>query len=95
MVQLSIYLDANGMLQDIDKDKIIDVKAPVRVGVLDRGTVQGRPSVGIAFTLPDGQTVLAQTTLRLFLQAAKVFTAEYGEQGDGYLTVDGISRKAN
>jgi len=37
-----------------------------RVGMVPNGTTQGRATVALVITLPDGRTVLAETTWRLF-----------------------------
>lgn len=70
------------MLQDIDRSKLIEVNETVRIGVLPKGMSSGKPSIGIGIKLPDGRTILVQTSLRLFHAAAKVFAAKYGWQDD-------------
>lgn len=50
------------------------------VGVMQKGTAEGAPVVWLRVDLPDGSTVLAQTSLRLFLAAARAFAARYGWQ---------------
>ena len=52
------------------------------VAALDGGMTSGRPSVMLRFGLPDGRTVLAETSMRLFLTAARAFAARYGWQND-------------
>jgi hypothetical protein len=42
------------------------------------GTDTGQPAVGFRFLLPDGKTVFAMTSMRLFFMAAKAFGARYG-----------------
>lgn len=46
-----------------------------RAGLLPNGTAEGRATVAILVRLADGQVVLAETTLRLFLTAAAAFGA--------------------
>lgn len=52
-----------------------------RVGRLPRGTQRGNSSVSLLIKLPSGKQVMAQTTLRLFLAAAKVM--EMSAKADG------------
>lgn len=40
---------------------------------LPNGTVQGNPTVTVRIELPDGQTVLAETTLALLSSAIRAF----------------------
>jgi hypothetical protein len=49
----------------------------IRVGGLPRGMESGRTSVAIAVPLPDGTVLLTETSLALFLQAAKILEAKY------------------
>lgn len=49
------------------------------VVALPRGMVGGRPSVAFKIDLPDGRTVMAETSMRLFLMAARAFRAKYGD----------------
>ena len=68
-------------LQDkLGTDKLIHLGAgspPIQVALLDAGMQSGRPSVSIRFDLPDGKTVVAETSLRLFAAAARAFAAKY------------------
>lgn len=54
----------------------------VRVGRLPRGTITGKSTVSIVVRMPDGTLVAAQTTLALFVAAARVLdAAEVQETG--------------
>ncbi len=50
-----------------------------RVCGIPKGTGEGLPAVGIAVQLDDGTWVIAQTTMRLFVTAARAFAARYPE----------------
>jgi hypothetical protein len=50
---------------------------PIKVSVLEGGMSSGKASVMIRLDLPDGRTVLAETSLALFLTAAKAFEAKF------------------
>ena len=82
MPVLSIYLDGEGMLRGVDVNKIVQLDSPIKIGALTKGMSSGRPSISFAFELPDGRTVFAQTSMRLFHIAAKAFAAKYGWQDD-------------
>lgn len=47
----------------------------IEIAMLKNGTVRGKPSLSIRINLPDGKVVLAETTLDLFLAAARAFEA--------------------
>ena len=47
------------------------------LAVLKGGTTSGRPSVALRIETKYGQTVIAQTTARLFCTAAKAIMAKY------------------
>ena len=49
------------------------------VGGIPNGTMSGKPAVAVVVTLPDGSTVMGQTTLALLAGATKALTARYGE----------------
>jgi hypothetical protein len=51
----------------------------LRVGGLKAGTSGGKPSVIIAAKTPDGDCVVAETTLALFLSAADALKARLGD----------------
>jgi hypothetical protein len=46
-----------------------------RIGILPNGTQQQRACVELLIRLPDGRTVIAETTLRLFNVAARAVAA--------------------
>jgi len=50
---------------------------PIQVALLDKGMQSGNPSVSIRFDLPDGKTVVAETSLKLFYTAARAMLARY------------------
>ena len=81
MPALSIFMDAEGMLEGIPDDKIIHVTDTIKVGALPRGMTSGKASVSFGIPLPDGRTVLAETSMALFLSAARAFATKYGEEG--------------
>lgn len=63
------------------KGKKIDhhVTETATIGGLAGGMVGGKPSVGIHFMLPNGEGVLFETSLALFLTAADALRARFGD----------------
>lgn len=50
-----------------------------RIGRLPRGCTSGASTISIAVKLPDGTDVMAQTTMALFLAAARALKAREDE----------------
>lgn len=75
MIPLNITpdLDANPWT-DLQSDNP-GVGTVTRVGLLRHGTIQGRATVGVVVTMPDGSRVLAQTTWRLWQTATRALAA--------------------
>lgn len=78
MIALHIFINAEGMMKDVDRSKIIEADKDISVGVLDAGMASGKPSVSFSFELPDGRVVFAETSYALFMACAKAFAARYG-----------------
>ncbi len=49
------------------------------VGGLPDGTTGGKPTVALRIDLPDGSSVVAETTLALFLSAADALRGRFGD----------------
>jgi len=81
MIPLNIILDGDNAWTDLRGvgERIIHIKGgkPIQVAVLPGGMLSGRPSVGIRIDLPNGQTVIAETSARLFCTAARAIMARY------------------
>jgi hypothetical protein len=54
-----------------------DEAGTIRVGCLPGGMTSGRTSVSIVIPLPDGTMLLTETSLALFVMAAKALEAAY------------------
>jgi hypothetical protein len=50
---------------------------PIRIAALRGGMQSGRTSLAIRLDLPDGSTVIAETSLALFTHAAAAFVARF------------------
>ncbi len=80
MPQLNIVLDGDGAFKDVDRDKVIHLgndAPPITVAVLPGGMRSGLPSVMMCLELPDGRTVMAETSARLFCSAARAILGRY------------------
>jgi len=78
MIALDLILEGDGCWADLKEKGWIEGKL-VAIAALPKGTAEGNPTVALRIELPDGRTVLAKTTLRLFGQAAAGFRGRYGE----------------
>jgi hypothetical protein len=89
MIPMEINLDGDKAWPDLaDKpaDAVVQLDAErgaIKIAVLDGGTASGRPSVMLRFELPDGRTVLAETTARLFCTAGRMITARWPDLFEG------------
>ena len=79
MPQLNIHLDGDNCWPDLLEKKVIHHTGPIDVAALAGGMQSGKTSVSIRIDLPDGTTVIAETSLTLFAAAARAFLARYGE----------------
>jgi hypothetical protein len=80
---LTINLNGDGILKEFPKEKIIHANGEITVSSLPRGMESGRPSVTLIIDLPDGRKVVAETSARLFVTAAKALEARYGNLLEG------------
>lgn len=87
MLTLHIIMDGESAWPELKdrKHSIVHVAdgPPMQVAILQGGMKSGRPSVTIRVDLPDGRTVLAETSARLFCTAARAFMAKYPELFEG------------
>ena len=82
MPSVTITLDVDATpWTDLQRDDLIHIKEPIRVGGLPHGMKSGKASVAIALYLPDGRPVIVETSLELFLGAAPALRARYGDGG--------------
>ncbi len=75
---LKIRVDASGLLADVENERI-EESNDITLATLEDGMTSGNPSLAIVIRMPDGRAVLAQTSLALFLQAARIFRSKFGE----------------
>jgi hypothetical protein len=71
MPYLSVVINGDNCWPEL-KDNFIEGKW-VGIARLSHGTASGKPTVTVRIELPDGQTVLAETTLDLLSTAIRAF----------------------
>lgn len=80
MPSLTLKLDGDAAWPDLaGRTNVHHVSSPVEVSALARGMKSGKPSVAIRLELEDGSTVIAETSLALFLTAGDALKAKYGD----------------
>jgi hypothetical protein len=80
MASMDIHLDGDGVWSDLLEKKpedVIHTTEHMAIAALSAGMTSGRPSIAIRINLPDGKVVVAETSMRLFLNAADAFRARY------------------
>lgn len=80
MISMILKLDGDGVWPELRDKRVIHLAndAPaIQVCTLEGGLASGRPSVAIRIDLPDGRTVIAETTARLFVSAGRAIAARY------------------
>jgi len=75
MPGIQVILDGDGSMPDL-ADRMDDVihltGSEISFHALKTGMTSGKSSVAIRVNLPDGKVVVAETSMRLFLEAAKL-----------------------
>lgn len=82
MLAMDIKLDGDGQWPDLadGKRKVHRVDDGIlRVVTLKGGLKSGNPSVALRLDLPNGETIIAQTSVRLWQQAAAAMRGRYGD----------------
>lgn len=78
---LSIHLEGDNCWKDLaeKRERIIHLGdgSHIEIAALSQGMQSGRPSIAIRIDLPDGNVVIAETSMALFLSAASAFRARY------------------
>ena len=76
MLSLKVILDGDGCWPDLVNKEVMVTHNDIQVALLGGGMTSGKSSVSIRIDLPDGRSVVAETSLALFLAAAKAFSAK-------------------
>jgi hypothetical protein len=79
MPALTLKLDGDNAWPDLASRTVHRVTGTFEIAGLAGGMVSGKPSIAIRLDLDDGSSVVAETSLALFLMAADAFKAKYGD----------------
>lgn len=86
MIPMVIKLNGDNAWPDLKDKKFLHMgqgSPAIEVAVLEMGMASGRPSVAMRFDMPDGQTLIAETSARLFCSTARAIMAKYPGLFDG------------
>ncbi len=78
MIVMRVILDGEGCWSDLSGKKVLRA-TDLQIVSLAGGTTSGAPSVAFRIDLENGQTVVAETSLKLLLTAADLFKAKFGD----------------
>lgn len=78
MIAMTIHLHGDGVWPDLAQRPLLKA-VTLGVAALDAGMQSGLPSVTFRLDTEDGQVVVGETSMRLFLQAAAAFRARFGD----------------
>lgn len=79
MPSLHIILDGDNCWPDLLDKELIHYQGSISVAALTGGMASGKPSVALRFDFPDGRVLIAETSMALFLAAARAFRARFGD----------------
>lgn len=79
MPSIVLRLDGDGSWPDLKNKTVHHVQTDIAIVALPHGMRSGKPSVAIRVDLPNGEVVVAETSLALFLTAADGLKAKYGD----------------
>lgn len=81
MLPLDVHADPDGCWADLGRipEKVIDAVTKLSVSAAPSGERSKAPTVAVRMDLPDGRVAVAETSLRDFWRAAKLFAERYGE----------------
>ena len=87
MLGLDLDLEGDGAWPDL-AGRLGDVLhlregTTIRLAVLTAGMTSGRPAVGIRLDLPDGRVLVAETSARLLVTAARAIAARFPDLFEG------------
>jgi hypothetical protein len=81
MPAIDLKLDGDNAWPDLRDKPIIHVLPDTvwRIAVIPYGMVSGKVSVALRLDLPDGQVIIAETSLALLSAAVRSIWARYGD----------------
>lgn len=84
MPEMRVVLDRNpawlDLAEKVKRGRVIHIaNSPLEVTAVPHGMASGRASVALRIDLPDGRTVIAETSLRALWSATVALATKYGE----------------
>ena len=82
MPVLKLNMEGDGCWQDLHTlfaSRHLRRSESIEIAVMEKGMTSGKPSVAIRVNLDEGDVVIAETSLALFLSAADAFKGKYGD----------------
>jgi hypothetical protein len=79
MIMTQLILNGEGVWPDLRERDFHHVKGVSAIALLEGGMKSGQASVALRIELPTGETVVAETSARIFCTAAKAFMARCPE----------------
>ena len=80
MPSINLNLSAeDGVWDEVDGKKLIEFNGTIDMVTLKNGTDTGRPTVLMRMSMDDGIVIVCQTTVRLFINAAKMMEVHHAE----------------
>lgn len=81
MTSVRIILSGDGAFPELEDARSLEGKLDA-ITALSGGMHSGSTSIGMLVLLPDGTPVFVQTSLVLFVAAARAFVARYGDPAE-------------
>lgn len=84
MPRIDLNLDGDGAWPDLaGRTDVIHLTGPIGMAAVPAGMSSGRTSVALRLGLPDGRTVVAETSLRALAAAVRAMLARYPDPDPG------------
>jgi hypothetical protein len=82
VAQISLIMEGDGCWPELSNpSKILNLMGegapPIKIALLAGGMESGRPSVTFRIDLPDGRSLLTETSARLFCATARTIMAKF------------------
>jgi hypothetical protein len=93
MISTNINFDGDEFFKNFDKSKIVEAKGLHTITVFEGGMQSGKPSVAFVSEMEDGTMVYSETSMNIFLTAARAYEARFGPPSNAIGDVVGSGPK--